>query len=144
MKEVKTPLLLIVISFTKTIWRERCLLQFENRRSCKPVMKIIEESNKLGREIDYVATYRGRKEGMENAVTYLNLIEVELEKELSSYQFNRRRMNEDGDDGSTRDEFSCPTSIGTNTEGAQTENTSRSQCANLDQLQHELENLGFT
>ncbi|KAL2633703.1 hypothetical protein R1flu_005182 [Riccia fluitans] len=107
-------------------------------------MKIIQESSKLGREINYVANYGGRKEGMENASTYLNLIEEELEKERTSYRFNRRRMNEEGDDGSSGDEFSCSTNIGSNTEGAHTENRNSEQCANLEQLQHELENLGFT
>ncbi|KAL2622735.1 hypothetical protein R1flu_002940 [Riccia fluitans] len=143
MKEIRIPLLLIAISFSKTIWKERCSLQFENKRLCKPVIKIVQESGKLSREIEYVAADRGQKSDGGNASSYLKLIEEELEKDLVIYHYNRRRINGIGDDWSVQSETPCPTSSSANTENVQNVNENSLQCDNLDQLQKELENLGF-
>ncbi|KAL2643410.1 hypothetical protein R1flu_010997 [Riccia fluitans] len=144
LKEVKTPLLLILVSFSRTIWKERCLVQFENRRSCKPIRRILQESSNLRSEIAYVAERKGLKDNAGKSVAYLKLIEDAFEREFIIQQCNRQRFQAESTDGIAPEENHNSGRFDGDSEMTQSAgSTNESHSLGLDQLQNELRNLGF-
>ncbi|KAL2643335.1 hypothetical protein R1flu_010922 [Riccia fluitans] len=146
-KETKVTWLLIIACFSRTVWRERCLMQFDKKWASKPMSKILEDCRNVSKELACAAPSVNRKLIAERASNYLELLEDSIAREEDKMVFDRRRQETREEECSEEIENrrssaeSDATSENGNKEDAGSETgTPRTE---LDQLMAGLANLGF-
>ncbi|KAL2634323.1 hypothetical protein R1flu_005802 [Riccia fluitans] len=147
-KETKVTWLLIIACFSRTIWCECCLMQFDKKWASKPMSKILEDCRNVSRELASAAPSINRKLIAERTSNYLELLADSIAREEDKMDFDRLCLepsrsecnDEEGSKRSLTENFD--TGVDDTNENA--ENETEASSKETDQLLADLANLGFT
>ncbi|KAL3695265.1 hypothetical protein R1sor_009341 [Riccia sorocarpa] len=81
-RDISLALLLLVVTQTRTAWRDRCSRVFEGRRGITPCSKLVADCIQIGKEKAATLNSGKRLEQVEASLTYLQLMLNSLASEL--------------------------------------------------------------
>ncbi|KAL2623374.1 hypothetical protein R1flu_003579 [Riccia fluitans] len=73
-KVFKVTLLLVLATYTRAIWKERCIKQFDGKRAARPITRILEEGCTVSRELVAAAPHENRRETATKALADMKLL----------------------------------------------------------------------